>query len=246
MALKALGVSKGTPVGIYMGMGPGLPVAMLACARLGAPHTVVFGGFSADSLAGAAQRHAVRGRHHAGRGLAPRTDGAAQGECRRGARVVPGREDSRRRPAHDGRRADGRGPRRHVARAHRRTAVRSGHVPVRADGRGGPALPPLYERHDREAEGHRSHDGRLPRRRRHDAQLHLRPEARRRRVLVRSRHRLGHRAQLHRLRAAVQRLDERPLRGRAGLPRPRPLVGHRRALRRDDPLHRARRPSAPT
>ncbi len=48
--LKALGVGKGTPVGIYMGMGPGLPVAMLACARLGAPHTVVFGGFSAESL----------------------------------------------------------------------------------------------------------------------------------------------------------------------------------------------------
>ena len=49
--LKALGVGKGTPIGIYMGMGPGLPVAMLACARLGAPHTVVFGGFSAESLA---------------------------------------------------------------------------------------------------------------------------------------------------------------------------------------------------
>jgi acetyl-CoA synthetase len=51
-ALKQLGVRKGTPVGIYMGMVPSLPVAMLACARLGAPHTVVFGGFSAESLAG--------------------------------------------------------------------------------------------------------------------------------------------------------------------------------------------------
>jgi acetyl-CoA synthetase len=50
--LKKLGVKKGTPVGIYMGMVPELPVAMLACTRLGAPHTVVFGGFSADSLAG--------------------------------------------------------------------------------------------------------------------------------------------------------------------------------------------------
>jgi acetyl-CoA synthetase len=49
--LKAIGVGKGTPVGIYMGMGPGLPIAMLACARLGAPHTVVFGGFSAEALA---------------------------------------------------------------------------------------------------------------------------------------------------------------------------------------------------
>jgi acetyl-CoA synthetase len=49
-ALKSIGVGKGTPVGIYMGMVPELPIAMLACARLGAPHTVVFGGFSAESL----------------------------------------------------------------------------------------------------------------------------------------------------------------------------------------------------
>ena len=49
-ALKQLGVGKGTKVAIYMGMVPELPVAMLACTRLGAPHTVVFGGFSADSL----------------------------------------------------------------------------------------------------------------------------------------------------------------------------------------------------
>ena len=49
-ALKSLGVEKGTPVGIYMGMVPELPVAMLACARLGAPHTVVFGGFSSEAL----------------------------------------------------------------------------------------------------------------------------------------------------------------------------------------------------
>ena len=51
-ALTKLGVRKGTPVAIYMGMVPELPVAMLACTRLGAPHTVVFGGFSAESLAG--------------------------------------------------------------------------------------------------------------------------------------------------------------------------------------------------
>src|ERR671937_1475785 len=51
-ALKELGVRKGTPVGIYMGMVPEIAVAMLACTRLGAPHTVVFGGFSADSLSG--------------------------------------------------------------------------------------------------------------------------------------------------------------------------------------------------
>jgi acetyl-CoA synthetase len=48
--LKKLGVRKGTPVAIYMGMVPELPIAMLACARLGAPFTVVFGGFSGASL----------------------------------------------------------------------------------------------------------------------------------------------------------------------------------------------------
>jgi len=49
-ALKSLGVRKGDRVAIYMGMVPELPVAMLACARLGAPHSVVFGGFSAEAL----------------------------------------------------------------------------------------------------------------------------------------------------------------------------------------------------
>ena len=48
--LRKLGVGKGTAVGIYMGMVPELPIAMLACARLGAPHTVVFGGFSGEAL----------------------------------------------------------------------------------------------------------------------------------------------------------------------------------------------------
>jgi acetyl-CoA synthetase len=51
-ALLELGVSKGDRVAIYMPMIPELPVAMLACARLGAPHTVVFGGFSAEALSG--------------------------------------------------------------------------------------------------------------------------------------------------------------------------------------------------
>ena len=50
--LKTLGIEKGTHVGIYMGMVPELPVAMLACARIGAPFTVVFGGFSGEALSG--------------------------------------------------------------------------------------------------------------------------------------------------------------------------------------------------
>ena len=48
--LKSLGLVKGDRVAIYMGMIPELPIAMLACARLGLVHSVVFGGFSADAL----------------------------------------------------------------------------------------------------------------------------------------------------------------------------------------------------
>ncbi len=51
-ALRELGVQTGDRVAIYMPMIPELPIAMLACARIGAPHTVVFGGFSAEALAG--------------------------------------------------------------------------------------------------------------------------------------------------------------------------------------------------
>jgi acetyl-CoA synthetase len=49
-SLKSLGVKKGDRVAIYMGMIPELAIAMLACAKIGAPHSVVFGGFSAESL----------------------------------------------------------------------------------------------------------------------------------------------------------------------------------------------------
>ncbi len=50
-ALRDLGVSEGDVVTLYLPMIPELPIAMLACARIGAPHSVVFAGFSADALA---------------------------------------------------------------------------------------------------------------------------------------------------------------------------------------------------
>jgi acetyl-CoA synthetase len=49
-ALRRHGIKKGDTITIYMGMIPELPIAMLACARIGAPHNVVFGGFAPDSL----------------------------------------------------------------------------------------------------------------------------------------------------------------------------------------------------
>lgn len=50
--LKRNGIKKGDRVAIYMSVSPMAVAAMLACARIGAVHTVVFAGFSAESLAG--------------------------------------------------------------------------------------------------------------------------------------------------------------------------------------------------
>jgi acetyl-CoA synthetase len=49
-ALKSLGIKKGDRVTVYMGMCPELPVALLACARIGAVHSVIFGGFAANAI----------------------------------------------------------------------------------------------------------------------------------------------------------------------------------------------------
>ena len=178
--------------------------SMLACARLGAPHTVVFGGFSADALSDRLNdmECEVLITQDAGwrkGGEVPLKRNADEALDR-----SPGVRTSVVWRRVGGRRRDARGPRRLGARARRGPERRPGDVPVRADGLGGPPLPPLHERHDREAEGDRPHDRRLPRRRRDDAPLHLRREARLG-LLVRGRHRLGHRAQLHRLRAARER-----------------------------------------
>jgi acetyl-CoA synthetase len=50
-ALKSLGIKRGDRVGIYMGMTPELAIALLACARIGAVHSVIFGGFAATAIA---------------------------------------------------------------------------------------------------------------------------------------------------------------------------------------------------
>ena len=229
-ALKELGVGKGTKVAIYMGMVPELPIAMLACTRLGAPHTVVFGGFSADSLSDRANDMGCEVL-------------ITQDEAWRRGTTVPLKQTA------DAAMADAPGIRK--ALVVRRTG---NEVPMQEgrdfwlhdfDVSDDPATCPpepmdaedllflMYtSRHHGEAEGNRAHDGWLPRRGRFDARADLRPEAGGGRLLVRGRHRLDHRPQLHRLRAAVQRRDVRPLRGDARLPGQGSLVGDRRALRR--------------
>ena len=81
-ALKKLGLKKGDRVGIYMPMVPEAAVAMLACARLGLVHSVVFGGFSAQAVRDRMNDAKRQSDYDRGRRLSPRRDRRAQGQRR--------------------------------------------------------------------------------------------------------------------------------------------------------------------
>ena len=104
-ALKDRGIEKGDVVGIYLPMIPEVVVAMLACARIGAPHNVVFGGFSAESVRGADGVLRGEGAGHRRRRPPQGQDGAGQAAGRRGDGRPRVARDDRRRPAHRDRRA---------------------------------------------------------------------------------------------------------------------------------------------
>ncbi len=87
--LKALGVKKGDRVAIYMGMCPELAIALLACARIGAVHSVIFGGFAAHAIVDRVNDSPVRRRADAGRQLPPWRRGEAEVDRGRGAGEVP-------------------------------------------------------------------------------------------------------------------------------------------------------------
>ena len=175
---------------------------MLACARIGAPHVVVFGGFSSESLA-------ERLRDSGAKLLITQDEGWRKGgkvplkvNADAAADAAHERRAARGLPANRRRGAVERRARHLVARRRRRRARR---VRARADGRGGHALPPPHLRDDGEAEGRRStRRARLPAPRRGHPQVDLR-HPRRHDLVVRGGYRLGHRAQLHRLRAARER-----------------------------------------
>ena len=236
--LLSLGVQKGDRVAIYMGMVPELPIAMLACARLGLVHSVVFGGFSSDALSSRIIDADAR--------VVITQDGAW-----RAGNVVPLKAN-----------AD-------VALAstpdveHVVVLKRTDHGVDMTEGRDiwwhdlvegqsdecEPVVlnaeDPLYILYTSgttgKPEGDRPHPGRLSDRDRHHPPLRLRSQARHRRLLVRRRHRLGHRSQLHRLRPARQPGDQRHVRGRPQLPGPRPSVADHRGLQGHHLLHRPNR-----
>ncbi len=99
--LKGQGVKKGDRVTIYLPMIPEAAYAMLACTRIGAIHSIVFGGFSPDSLAGRIEDADTAVVITADEGLRGGTQGAAEGQCRRRLRQGAGRgEERHRRQAH--------------------------------------------------------------------------------------------------------------------------------------------------
>ena len=180
---------------------------MLACARIGAVHSVVFGGFSAESLRDRINDAQARllitadGGYRRGQ-IVPLKQIADEALARHA--VDQERRRRQRQPGGPipGHIKEGRDHWWHDAHAARTRAP----MRARADGRRGHALHPLHVRHDRQAEGHRPHDRRLPRRHVRDDEVGLRPQGRRR-LLVHGRHRLGDRAQLRRLRSARERRD---------------------------------------
>ena len=241
-ALIELGVETGDRVAIYMPMIPETIVAMLACARLGAPHTVVFGGFSSDALS-------TRVADCEAKVII-----TADGGYRRGAAV---RAQARRRRGIGKLKDDDNDIVEHVLVV-RRTGedvewdddrdvwwheiVDEGlHRPhARGLRQRAPALRHVHVRHHRQAQGHPAHHRRLPRPVRLLVLGRVRPEGRRR-LLVHRRRRLGHRALLHRLRPARVRGDAGALRGHARHPAQGPLVGDHPGQGRHEVLHRAHR-----
>ena len=234
-ALIELGVKTGDRVAIYLPMIPEAAVAMLACARIGAPHTVVFGGFSSDALASRIQDCGVEVvitadggyRRGAPSGLKPAVDEALT-KCPDVRHVLVIR-----RTGQDVEMTEGRDLWWHEFVGKQSAGAHPGGLPGRA-----PALHHVHLRQHREAEGHPAHHRRLPGRHLVHALGDLRPQARDRRVLDRGRHRLGDRALLPGLRTAGERHHLGDVRGHSGHPAQGPLVGAHREVPGDDPLLR--------
>ncbi len=190
--LKKHGVKKGDRVCIYLPMIPELPIAMLACARIGAIHSVVFGGFSVRRPEGPHPGQRLQDAGLLRRRLPQRQDRAPEEERRLRPRGVPRRQERLRGQARRRRRGHGGRPRPLVARGDCRRG-HHGRLPAGGDGRRGPAVHPLHQRQHRQAQGRAAHHRRLPAPHRPLTEVDLR-HPRRRHLVVHRGHRLGHRA----------------------------------------------------
>ena len=222
--LRGLGVGRGDRVLIYMPMVPEAVFAMLACARIGAIHSVVFGGFASVSLATRIDD------------ARPKVIVTADAGSRAG-KVVPYK------PLLDEAIALAQVPppnvmmvtaawrrsRRCAGRDHDYARLRAAHmndeVAVRVARVDRSLVHPLHLGHDRKAEGCAARHRRLCGRARGVDEAHLLRFVRGRRdVLLDQRHRLGRRSQLHRLRPVDRRHGDDPLRRHADASRRRHLV----------------------
>ena len=231
-------MKKGDRIAIYMPMIPELPVAMLACTRIGAAHSVVFGGFSADALA-------------------DRIDDAectvvitADGGYRKGATVALKASADE---------AIGRTSSVQHCVVVKRTgdevawdASRDHWYHELVEGQPTTADPEPMDSEDLLYLLYTSGTTAKPKGIMHTTGGYLAGVSATHRyifdlhagdrcVLVHGRHRLGDRPLVHRLRTAGERHDRRHLRGRDRLPRQGPMGADRGEVRRDDPLHRTDR-----
>ena len=158
--LKAQRASgKGDRVTIYLPMIPQAAYAMLACARIGAIHSVIFGGFSPDSIAGRIQDCQSKIVVTADEGLRGGKPVPLKTQCRRGAEGLPGRHRRHRgqaAPRADVPMTEGRDAFYSELKATVSDQLRPG-----ADERRGPAVHPLHFRFDGEAQGRAAHHRRV-------------------------------------------------------------------------------------
>ena len=244
--LKRNGIKKGDRVIIYLPMVPEAAIAMLACARIGAVHSVVFGGFSAQSVADRIYDCQAKTGHHRRRRFSPRRGRAAEEERGRRARAQ-GRQRRTCSPRRSKKSSCCAAP---TTKSTSRKAATSGGIA--SWNRSMPIVP--AEKMDSEAPLfilYTSGSTGKPKGILHTTGGYLLGAKmttkyvfdlqRRRRLLVHRRCRLGHRPQLRRLRPARERRDEPDVRRRAELPGAGSLLAHHREIWRHDSLHRADR-----
>ena len=149
----------GDCIAIYMPMVPELPIAMLGCARVGAVHSVIFGGFSATAISDRVADCKAKLLHHRRRRLPPRKNRPLERNSRRRHEELPHDRKMHRGAAHQGKRRMERRPRPVVARAGRKSLQGTYRHAIRFRAS---ALHPLYQRHHRKTERRAAHLGRLP------------------------------------------------------------------------------------